>query len=131
MLKDPRALNPVESGDGRKIWAERLNDTILRISVALVPGVAEPVRIQPCRIALSVSGMSAPPTSLVGAVVFCDGWDEYGRQQPLVTAALHAISAAPRHADSGLMLSNRIPYRAFFNMAETKQAYEFSRRQHS
>lgn len=61
-------------------------------------------------IALSGSGVRAPSISLDGAVVLCDGLDECGSQQPLVTAALHAFSIA--HPTTRIVISSRpIGYR--------------------
>lgn len=60
--------------------------------------------------ALSGSGLRASSTSLDGAVVLCDGLDECGSQQPLVTAALHAFSIA--HPNTRIVVSSRpIGYR--------------------
>ncbi|WP_244160714.1 NACHT domain-containing protein [Pseudomonas salomonii] len=62
-------------------------------------------------IALSGSGVRASSTSLDGAVILCDGLDECGSQQPLVTAALHAFSIA--HPTSRIVIASRpIGYRA-------------------
>lgn len=61
-------------------------------------------------VALSGSGVRTPSVSLDGAVVLCDGLDECGSQQPLITAALHAFSVA--HPTSRIVISSRpIGYR--------------------
>ena len=49
-------------------------------------------------VALSGSGLRTPVVSLEGAVILCDGLDECGSQQCLVTANLHAFSVAHPHA---------------------------------
>lgn len=61
-------------------------------------------------VALSESGIRAPLTSLESAVVLCDGLDECGNLQPLVTAALHAFSIA--HPRARIVVASRpIGYR--------------------
>ena len=49
-------------------------------------------------VALSGSGLRTRVVSLEGAVILCDGLDECGSQQSLVTANLHAFSVAHPHA---------------------------------
>lgn len=61
-------------------------------------------------LALSGSGIVAPSISLDGAVLLCDGLDECGSQQPLMTAALHAFSIA--HPNTRIVVASRpIGYR--------------------
>lgn len=61
-------------------------------------------------VALSGSGLRASDVSLDGAIILCDGLDECGSQQPIVTAALHAFSVA--HPNARIIVSSRpIGYR--------------------
>ena len=65
-------------------------------------------RFEDClvEVALSSSGIRIPSSiSLNGAVVLCDGLDECGSQQSLVTEALHAFSEA--HPRTRIVVSSR------------------------
>lgn len=100
----------------KKLALEYSRDGYLTLLVRL-PQVVALVTRDGCRfedslinIALSGSGLRTPSISLDGAVVLCDGLDECGSQQPLVTAALHAFSIA--HPNTRIVVSSRpIGYR--------------------
>lgn len=101
----------------RKLALEYARDGFLTLLVRLPQVVAlvtrEGRRFEDSLIdiALSGSGVRATTTSLCGAVVLCDGLDECGSQQPLMTAALHAFSIA--HPTTRIVVSSRpIGYRA-------------------
>lgn len=101
----------------KKLAIEYSRDGYLTLLVRL-PQVAALITREGCRfedilmnIALSGSGLGTPSISMDGAVVLCDGLDECGSQQPLVTAALHAFSIA--HPNTRIVVSSRpIGYRA-------------------
>lgn len=100
----------------KKLALEYSRDGFVTLLVRL-PQIVALVAREGCRFedslvdtALSGSGLRAPSISLDGAVVLCDGLDECGRQQPLITAALHAFSIA--HPSTRIVVSSRpIGYR--------------------